>query len=276
MKKLSIFFFFLIVINLINSTRFPIFEAATSLQNSEENNENAKENANNETETNDVIEEELNEEISKQNYYELYIAEKIINLVLDITENCTNKEFDIENCKIIANESFIAFYNSIEGLNNNNLLHSLINEFYKDYSSYHAQYTLSKSLINILPKNISIPDEIDDEEKKKYSTNVNANNSISNPHLHCKKLENFNDFKSYDYYHFNFQKCVQCNWIVICGGGRRRKRVFSTNGPNHRRAYGLYKKKRRNNMRNLLEPLVEIGTICEYVLSFFGFDTDDC
>ena len=178
----------------------------------------------------------LNEEefsLSREKYYEVLIADHMIELILCVSENCS--ELNRSNC---------------------------YEQCYEDFKKLKATIDISESVYNdILTDNYHNPKRI---EQLKMC--VTLKNALRKPIVIKKGVYDDNSV-----YGFKGKYGPR--------GEKGPYGPYGEKGP-YRKHNHIYNKERRRieirKQRRLLDPLIELSTICEYLFEFFGFDTTNC
>ena len=247
MNKIIILFLFLIEINLINSST------------NENNNED-------EIEFFDKMKYEVN--IESNDYYEILIADHMIELIENITNNCN--KIEKSECQKKCYQYLNVINETIEM--DKPICKDIINDFYKN--SPNPKKLMSETLTKLLPQEIKIK-KGDYAPKGKYGSESqygpNGKNGPFGPYgekgpfrTHKHKFLKYGKIKE-KICNFIFQKYELFKFLDrVFGRLNIIKTINRICGSNI------------NYQRRLVEAVIDKVKICEYLFGFFGFDTSSC
>ena len=173
--------------------------------------------------------------MTPEHYYELLIADHIIELILNVLEKCST--IDPPKCHAQCYENFKTINDTI------NVSESVYSGTLKDY--YHNPNVLGlKKMCATLIKGLSHP--------------IKIKNGI------------------YDY-----NSTLGFNGEYGPKGKKGPLGPYGPNGPFRTHRHDIKfeivsNQTERIKPRRLIDPLIDLSIICEYVFGFFGFDTSNC
>ena len=206
--------------------------------------------------------------ISPENYYELLIADHMIELVLSITQNCS--DIDHLTCEKKCYGDFKKITDTIDI--DQSVYTSIINIYYQNPKEL-VKKNLCEALKNALPNPIVIK-QGDYAQNSKYGYNGEygpkgekgpfgpyGSKGPFRTHKHklwiygkikkliCRYIKGYLDFM--EYLKINTDKIKFNNLRKNCGINQI-------------------------TQRRLDDAIIDLSAICEYVFGFFGFDTSNC
>ena len=265
MKKISIFILFLIGINCklltLREDVEDIQSSKTLTSNSNDINEpdlmNNNQNTNEEFDEDKIMENFTQIDENPGNYYEIVIADMIIELIELNYESYINNNYSFD--KNICDDTFIKLNETIK----------LITNFCESFKSIinknviQHKLLLSEDLLNSLPPNIEIQNDgplgPGGEFDFKGDFGPKGKKGPLGPYGSRGKR------KHHHHKHSEYGKFgrIYCEKNVECKEKKNHWQNWKNRGqhPHHRR---------------LVEAVIDKHSICEYIYGFFGFDVTQC
>jgi len=207
--------------------------------------------------------------IESNDYYEILIADLIIELIENITKNCDS--IDKSKCEEKCNQYLNVINEAIDM--DKSICKKITDDFYKN--SPNAKKYMSETLTKSLPKEVKIKENGDYAPNGKFGVKGEYG-----PKGHNGPFGPFGEkgpFKTHKHKFLKYGKIKR----IICALIFKQYNLFEF-------LDRIFKKlkiietinkvcgSKINLQRRLVEAVIDRAEICEYVFGFFGFDTSSC